>query len=106
MRWALLLGTLALTDCSRNTFEVDDPNGVVRSATLELCGSQSALKHDGPSFTTSRWANCEADGEITLVYHNGPTQHCIVGYVTADMPQDFHFRAEQSSCREITPPAS
>ena len=101
-----MLAAVALAGCSRNTFEVDDPRDLVRSATLQLCGSESPLKHDDTSFHTSRWATCEAEGEVRLIYKNGAQQHCIVGYVTADMPQDFHFRAERSSCPEITPPAS
>lgn len=97
-----MLAALVLTGCSRNTFEVDDPRGLVHSATLDLCGSKSPLKRNGPSFTTSRWADCEADGTVTLTYHMGPPQQCIVGYVTSGMAQDFHFRAERSSCETVS----
>ena len=101
-----MLAALVLTGCSRNTFEVDDPHSFVRSATLRLCGSESLLERDGASFSSSRWATCEADGEITLIYRNGTPHRCIIGYVTANMPQDFHFRAEPSRCREVIPPTS
>ena len=97
-----MLAALVLTGCSRNTFEVDDPRGLVRSANLDLCGSKFALKRHGQSFTTSRWADCEADGAVTLIYHSGPPQRCIVGYVTSGMGQDFHFRAEPSSCKTVS----
>jgi hypothetical protein len=93
---------LALPGCSRNTFEVDDPNGLVRSATLRLCGSQTPLKRTATSFKLSRSIKCEADGDIALTYENGASQHCMIGYVTPNMPQDFRFRAEQSSCQPIS----
>ena len=50
----------------------------------------------------SRWADCEVDGAVTLIYHRGPPQRCIIGYVTSGMAQDFHFRAEPSSCETVS----
>jgi hypothetical protein len=102
MRWALLLLVLVLSGCSRNTFEVEDSKSLVRSATLRLCGSETPLERSGASFKLSRSIRCEADGDIVLTYQNGAPQHCIVGYVTPNMPQDFRFRAEQASCQPIS----
>ena len=101
MGWILLLLTVALGGCSKNTFEVDDPKVLVRSATLQLCGTSTPLQRAGKSFELSRSITCEGDGEVRLIYQEGDPEHCIVGYVTPDMRQDFHFRAEQSSCRDI-----
>jgi hypothetical protein len=102
VRWVLLFFAFALAGCSRNTFEVDDPKGLVRSATLRLCGSETPLERVGKSLKLSRSINCEGDGEVTLIYHDRGPEHCVVGYVTTDMPQDFHYRAEQSSCQPVS----
>jgi hypothetical protein len=97
---------LVLTACSANPmdwniFEVDDPNGLVRSATLELCGSETPLKRADASFKLTKSIRCEGDGQVLLIYREGSAQHCVVGYVTPHMRQDFHFRAERSSCEPI-----
>lgn len=102
MRWALLLLVLALAGCDRNTFQVDDPKGLVRSATLRLCGSETPMERAGTSFELSRKNKCEGDGEIRLIYQDGGSEHCLIGYVTSGMPQDFHYRAEKSSCRPVS----
>ncbi len=97
-----MLLVLALAGCSRNTFEVDDPKGLVRSATLRLCGSETPLERHGKSFELSQPITCEGDGGIRLIYQDGGPAHCVVSYATSDMPQDFHYRAEQSSCQPVS----
>ena len=100
MRWVPLLLVIALGGCAgpENTFVVQDPRSLVSSATLRLCGSETPLVRHGDRLSLSRSISCEGDGEIRLVYADGGPEHCIVGYVTPDLKQDFIFRAEQSRC--------
>jgi hypothetical protein len=85
-----------------NIFEVQDPRGLVRSATLRLCGSETPLVREENRLTLTRSIDCEGDGEIRLVYKDGGPEHCLIGYVTPDAKQDWHFRAEQSACEPLT----
>lgn len=100
MRWAPWLLLLAVSGCAaKNTFEVDDPHGLVRRATLRLCGYETPLERHGDTLTLTRSITCgEGDGEVLLIYKDGGPEHCIVGYVTSDAVQDWHFIAKQSSC--------
>ena len=102
MRWLPLLSAVAtLCGCAgpKNTFLVDDPRGLVTTATLRLCGSVSPLERNGDRLSLQQSVACEGDGEIQLVYRDGGQENCIVGYVTPDAKQDFRFRAKQSSCQ-------
>jgi hypothetical protein len=101
MRWCLLLLALPLAGCAKNTFVVEDPKGLVKSATLSLCGSETPLDRSGHSFTLVRRVNCEGDGEIRLIYHDGVPGHCPIGYVTSDAVQDWRFRADPSGCSPV-----
>jgi hypothetical protein len=35
-------------------------------------------------------------------YQDGGPEHCLIGYVTHGMPQDFPYRAEKSECQPIS----
>jgi len=98
------LTVFALGGCTgaKNTFEIEDPRGLVSSATLRLCGSETPLAREADRLTLTRSIACEGDGEIRLVYEDGGSRHCIIGYVTPDAKQDWHFRADQSSCHHFT----
>jgi hypothetical protein len=103
MRWICLFSLLALAGCTRtpNTFVVDDAQERVRSATLTLCGSDTPLESMRNRFEASVPITCEGEGRITLVYRDGGTEVCPIGYVTSGAEQHFRFRAEQSSCSPI-----
>ena len=103
MRWVPLFLVMALDGCAgpENTFVVQDPRGLVSSATLTLCGSETPLVREGRRLSLSRSVTCEGDGEIQLVYTDGGSEHCLIGYVTPQAQQDFQFRAEQSSCQPL-----
>jgi hypothetical protein len=104
MKWVPVLLAFALAGCARakNTFEVEDPQGLVRSATLRLCGSETPLLRAGNKLILSHPITCEGDGEIQLFYKEGGPERCLVGYVTPGAKQDFHFRADHSSCQPLT----
>ena len=103
VRWLPLLLVFAVGGCAgeKNTFEVQDPHGLVRSASLQLCGSETPLVRKGNRLALVRSVSCEGDGEVRLIYEDGEPEHCLIGYVTPDLKQDWHFRAEQSSCRPL-----
>ncbi|HEX4739114.1 MAG TPA: hypothetical protein VH331_16300 [Allosphingosinicella sp.] len=101
MRWALLLPVLTLAGCAKNTFVVEDPKHLVRTATLFLCDSETPLDRSGNTFNVTRRVNCEGDGEIRLIYNDRGPEHCWIGYVTSDAEQHFHFRAERSGCSPV-----
>lgn len=104
MKRLSLLLMLALGGCAgaKNTFQVQDPRGLVRNATVRLCGSETPLVREGNALTLTRSITCEGDGEIQLIYKDGGPEHCPIGYVTTDAKQDWRFRAEQSSCQPLT----
>jgi len=102
MRWGFLPLVLALAACgSRNTFVVNDPNGLVRTATLEICGSETPLARAGTKFALTKRIQCE-EGEIRLVYQDGGPEHCRIGYVDSQAGQEWQFRAERSGCALIS----
>jgi hypothetical protein len=100
MRWLCLLPALAMIGCDRteNSFAVEDGNRVVQSATLKLCGAETPMERVGNTFSLSLPSTCEGEGQITLIYRDGRTEACHIGYVTNGLEQHFLFRAEQSSC--------
>ena len=103
MRWIPLFAIVALGACAgpKNTFVVEDPQGLVTGATLRLCGSETPLARQGTRLSLAQSVSCEGDGEIRLINKTGRMSHCIVGYVTPDAKQGFRFRADQSSCRTL-----
>jgi hypothetical protein len=103
MRWVPLLLVVTLGGCAgpKNTFVVEDPHRLVTSATLRLCGSDTRLVRDGDRLSLTQSVGCEGHGEIELFYADRGPEHCLIGYVTPDAKQDFHFRAEQSSCQSL-----
>ena len=103
MRLVPLFLVMALGGCAgpKNRFVVQDPRGLVRSATLRLCGSETPLVREGKRLYLSRSVTCEGDGEVQLVYTDGGPEHCLIGYVTPQAQQDFQFRADQSSCQPL-----
>jgi hypothetical protein len=92
----------ALAACAKNTFLVEDPKGFVRTATLQICGSEAPLHRAGKTWKLTHSISCKGSGEIRLMYHDGGPEHCTIGYVTGDARQQFRFRAEQSACSPIT----
>jgi hypothetical protein len=97
----LLLGflTIIASGCSTSsdTFRVDDPEGLVTSATVAVCDAETAMTRNGDHFAATHEITCEGSGLIRLKYADGKTRECIVGYVTS-MRQDWHFRATPDGC--------
>lgn len=99
MKWRVLLPAFVLASCSaKNTFVIDDPNRLVRTATLQICGSETPLVRSGDSLKLTQSITCEGNGEVRLIYHDGGAEDCPVGYVDSGAKQKWLFRAEQSAC--------
>ncbi|KRA82823.1 hypothetical protein [Altererythrobacter sp. Root672] len=99
MRWNPLLLLAALGSCSDSvdTFQVYDPQGRVRAAHVQVCGSETPMLQHGKYFFAGVPINCEGSGHIRLVYRDGNKTECAIGYVTG-MSQNWYFRAESASC--------
>ena len=95
-------GILPILACacttSVDTFQVEDEQELVRSAKLELCGSETPMRRQGRYFWTTRRITCEGSGLIRLTYNDGSTRDCIVGYVTPPADQNFTYRATAAGC--------
>jgi hypothetical protein len=99
MKWGILPLAITLASCgSANTFVVDDPERLVRTATLQICGSDAALKRTGDSLRLTQSINCEGDGVVRLTYQDGGVEYCPVGYVDGGVEQKWLFRAYRSAC--------
>jgi hypothetical protein len=97
-----LFGLLLLTACSSTTgsFDVDVAETNAVGATLQLCGSESALTRTGTMFATEREITCEGHGRIEIALATGKLISCPIGYVTrhAD-PVHWHFAIEGGVCQ-------
>ena len=99
MRRAFLPIILAVAACgSKNTFVVEDPKGLVQTATLEICRSKTLLERNGNSFELTARVRCQ-EGDVRLVYKDGRPEYCHIGYI--DGPQQWRFRAEPTICSRI-----
>ena len=103
MRKALLLSLAALASCDRyqDTFTVSDPSGLAKSAVLQLDGNDQPLERDGKRFSTARRIGRDADGRIHVVYADGRTVDCPIGYVTPGAAQRWNFRLTSLRCEPI-----
>ena len=108
MRGILLLSLFALTSCVglRDTFTVDDPDGLARSAVLQLEGYDQQLDQSGRRFTTTRRIHRDADGRIRVTYIDGRHVDCIIGYVTPNAGQHWDFRLTPTACEPVNAAAS
>lgn len=99
MRVLALAIVLALGGCEKDdSFLVDDPHNLVRSATLFVCSSATPMHRVGSAVKVTRAITCENQGYIRLIYRDGTREYCGVGYVTPGAEQDWRFRAEPTSC--------
>ena len=103
MRGTLLLSVVALVSCSSgtDTFKVDDPNGLAKSAVLQLDGHEQPLEHDRKSFSTKRRIMRDADGRVRVLYTNGRTVDCPIGYVTPGAAQRWTFQLTPTACKPL-----
>jgi hypothetical protein len=105
MRSLPLALLLFAAGCARedNDFTVEDEQGLVRTAVLELCGKETPLQRDGRRLTVIRTIDCEGDGRIRLTYRTGEHPNCMIGYVTGGARQSFRFQASPSGCKPLWP---
>ena len=103
MRRILLVALFALASCAgeRDTFTVDDPDGLTKSVVLQLDGPDQPLERDGKRFSTTRRIARDADGRIRARYIDGRTIDCAIGYVTPNAGQHWNFRLTQTACERL-----
>ncbi|MBT2133164.1 hypothetical protein KK137_02355 [Croceibacterium sp. LX-88] len=99
MRWSPLLLLAALSGCSESvdTFHVYDPDGRVRAAHVQLCGTETPMLQHGKYFFAGVPITCEGSGQIHLAYRDGDRADCAIGHVSTGS-QQWYFRAQKASC--------
>jgi hypothetical protein len=83
MRKALLLCTIALASCAgkSDTFTVADPDGLAKSAVLQLDGHAQSLTRNNKRLSTVRQIMRDAHGRILITYADGRKVDCPIGYM-------------------------
>jgi hypothetical protein len=84
-----------------NTFVVEDPLGIARSAVLKICGSSRPLKLRKKAFTTETAVRCDAWGVVQVTYKDGRTGDCLISYVMRKDKQEWYFRLHSSWCQDL-----
>jgi hypothetical protein len=99
MRWLVFLFAATLSACSRSadTFQIYDPENMLRSADVQLCGLIEPLKQDHKLFVGSVPILCEGSGIVVLVAKNNRRFSCHIGYVT-DLHQSWKFTVNGNKC--------
>ena len=90
----------ALAGCNRveNRFTIDDPEGRIASAQIQLCGSTTKLDQTGNRFTASQAITCEGEGDILVQLADTQEISCHIGYVTPGAEDEFKFEIKDSQC--------
>lgn len=103
MRKALLLCAVALTSCTgkSDTFTVADPNGLAKSAVLQLDGHAQSLTRFSKRLTTVREIRRDAHGRMLITYADGRKVDCLIGYVTPGALQQWDFRLTPTTCERL-----
>lgn len=107
---ALLIcfGLMFLASCQRveNGFVVRDPEGVVATAELRVCGKHQPLSESQGVFSTQLGITCEGSGDIRVRLKNGSETTCPVGYVTPGLKQSLEYKIQDGVCAGSAPDAS
>jgi hypothetical protein len=100
--WAIGLSLIlsALGGCDRvdNSFTVEDPQGSVVSAELQLCRTRTELTRDSHEFRAKKPIDCEGEGDVLVHLSSGRTTSCPIEYVTPGAEQRFEFVVEDAKC--------
>lgn len=96
MFWAF-----GLSSCERasNEFIIRDPEDVVSSAELRLCGERLQLTKSGGEIRGEMPITCEGEGGIQVRLSDGRETVCRIGYVTPGAEQAFEFVVENGQYR-------
>jgi hypothetical protein len=94
----------AFAGCSAkpDTFVVEDPERMARSAVLKLCGIEKGLKRQKRELTVTAATPCAERGEITVTYNDGRTADCLIGLVSQEATYEWRFRLHTSWCEELS----
>lgn len=99
MKWLVLFLAATISACSQSsdTFQIYDPECVLLSADVLLCGRSEPLRQDYKVFAGSVPIPCEGSGKVVLVAKNQRRFDCPVGYVT-DLHQTWKFMVDGNRC--------
>ncbi|MGE0405500.1 MAG: hypothetical protein AB7O65_04300 [Candidatus Korobacteraceae bacterium] len=91
----------SLSACNRvgNEFVIHDPEGVISSAELDLCGKRLQLTKSEGEIRGEMHITCEGGGSISVHLSDGRETTCHIGYVTPGAEQVFEFVVEGGQCR-------
>lgn len=97
----MLAGLFGLSSCQKvsNEFVVRDPEMVVSSAELRLCGNRLNLDRSENELRGTMTITCEGEGSILVRFLDGNETTCRIGYVTPGAQQTFEFVIEDGQCR-------
>ena len=100
MRPVLLLPVILLSACSPPVMFRVDVDEQVKGGTLTLNGNSADLMKNLDGNYWAKWNGSDADGDIRIVFPDGQTTTCHVGYVTQGMGiQEFEIRHRQ--CEQV-----
>jgi hypothetical protein len=97
-----ILTLTLLTACDRFvppwTFAIVKTDRPVASATLKLCNRTVPLSFVGGQFKTSMRYAADCDGGVTVLFKEGPSVFCAVGYVSGGDASDWRFVIAGDQC--------
>ena len=100
MRRLLLLPAILLSSCSSPVMFRVDVDEKIEGGTLTLNGKSADLMKNVDGDYWAKWNGSDADGEIKIVFPDGKTTTCRIGYVTPGVGiQEFAVRHRQ--CEQV-----
>ena len=100
-RLPILLAALCLTSCSPPVMFSVDADEPIEGGTLTLNGYSANLMKNVDGAYWAKWNGSDADGRIEIIFPDGGTTTCRVGYVTQGMNvQEFTVRGRK--CEQVS----
>lgn len=94
--FALCLGLVAC-GAKPATFQVET-DGTPLSASLSLCGKETAMHRADKIFATDRRVDCSGEGDVKLKLKGGAQLNCHIGTVTPGVAMRWKFYAQGDAC--------
>ncbi|UOR14687.1 hypothetical protein [Qipengyuania aquimaris] len=100
-RFLIVLGAAILSACSPPVMFAVDVDEEIDGGTLVLNGESAALMQNMDGSYWARWDGSDASGFIELIYPDGKTARCEVGYVTQGMLDVQSFEVRERACAQV-----
>ncbi|MBY6217559.1 hypothetical protein [Qipengyuania aquimaris] len=101
MRFAIVFGALILSACSPPVMFAVDVDEEIDRGNLVLNGDAAALMKNTDGAYWAKWDGSDASGYIELIYPDGETVRCEVGYVTQGMRDVQSFEVRERACAQV-----